>query len=164
MNCWPEDIHPTNDRDNTPGKTPLSLTDKTDKSPRPTSAVLLAVPDGVPPEWVQGVADLLVAQPHPAWKADAWKTLQDDALAFIRDWAAQAAKLGWDRLDLFGVLPVAPVARVDGIGLVPLLGGRPVVALSEDSAGIKTALTYRKHRSQPDGRRMVWELLDGGVA
>ena len=52
--------------------------------------------------------------------------------------------------------------RMDGMGLEPLLDGRPLVALAEDSAIIKTALggtlTYRRHRSPPTGRCLVWKL------
>ena len=125
-------------------------------------AVLLAVPEGVPVEWVQGVAHLLAAPPHPAWTDKGWRVLQADALAFIRDWASQAHGLGWKPLGLFGVHPTAPVARLDAKGLVLLLGGRPVVALTEDSAAIRTGaggtLTYRRHPRPPAGRCLVWDL------
>ncbi len=67
-----------------------------------TRAVLLAVPDGVPEEWVQGVADLMVMPPHPDWKDGDWQTLREDALRFLQEWAAQAHRLGWQALDLFG--------------------------------------------------------------
>jgi hypothetical protein len=125
-------------------------------------AVLLQVPDGVPAEWVQGVADLLAMPPHPDWLEAGWKVIQDDALGLLRDWAAQAHRLGWEAPALFGVHIDAPHARLDGMGLVPLLGGRPVVALTEDSAAIKAdsgvVLTFRRHRAWPPGRCLIWEL------
>ena len=125
-------------------------------------AVVLHAPKEVPEAWAQGVADLLVKPPHPAWTEEAWKALQDDALAFLQEWAAQAHGLGWNGLDLFGAHPTAPVARMDGKGLVLLLQGRPVVALTEDSAAIKTesggSLAFRKHPAPPAGRRLIWEL------
>ena len=156
------DVRSSHEEVQIPGKTLLSLTDKTDRSPRPTRAVLLAVPEGAPDEWVQGVADLLAAAPHPAWTDKTWKTLQDDALAFLQQWAGQAHRLGWDGLDLFAVHPSAPVARLDCMGLVPLLKGRPVVAFTKDDATIKAAsggaLTYRRHPCPPAGRCLVWEL------
>ena len=65
-------------------------------------------------------------------------------------------------MDLFGVHPTASVARMDAKGLVPLLMGRPVVALAGDSAAIRTgsggALTYRRHPCPPAGRCLVWDL------
>ncbi len=55
-----------------------------------------------------------------------------------------------------------PHARLDGMGLVPLLSGRPVVALTEDSAAIKAnsggTLTFRMRRAWPHGRCLIWEL------
>jgi hypothetical protein len=48
------------------------------------------------------------------------------------------------------------------MGLVPLLGGRPVIALTEDAVGIRAGSggtqTFRRHRSPPPGRCLVWEL------
>jgi hypothetical protein len=120
------------------------------------------VPDGVPADRVQGVVNLLAMPPHPDWSEPRWKTLQDDALAFLRAWAAQAHALGWESLDLFGIHAEAPHARLDCMGLVPLLGGRPVVALTEDSAALTAAsvgtLSFRRHRGWPPGRCLIWEL------
>ncbi len=128
---------------------------------RITRAVLLEVPDGVPEAWVQGVSDLMVMPPHADWKEGDWRTLQEDALRFIREWAGQARRLGWEALDLFGVHPTAPTARFVCMGLVPLLRGRAVLAITEDSAGIKAAsggsLTFRRCASPPAERCLVWE-------
>ena len=100
--------------------------------------------------------------PHPDLPEPRWNTLQDDALAFLRGWAAQAHAFGWEALDLFGVHAEAPRARLDGMGLVPLLDGRPVVALSEDSAAITArsgaTMTYRRKKAWPPGRCLTWEL------
>jgi len=129
---------------------------------RITRAVLLQAPDDVPADWVQGVADLLAMPAHPNWPEHGWKALREDALAFLKDWAAQAHRLGWEALDLFGVHAEAPHARLDGTGLVPLLGGHPVVALTEDSAAIGAnsggTLTFLRRRAWPPGRCLIWEL------
>ncbi len=128
-------------------------------------AVLLSVPDGVPEAWVQGVADLMVMPPHPAWTEDGWKTLQGDALRFIQGWAGQAHRLGWGSLDLFGTHRTAPTVRFDCMGLVPLLNGHPVFAITEDSAAIKAAssgtLTFRRRAVPPAEQCLIWELRDG---
>jgi hypothetical protein len=51
------------------------------------------------------------------------------------------------------------------MGLVPLLNGRPVLALTEDSAAIKTAsggsLTFRRRGAPPPERCLIWELWCG---
>ncbi len=141
---------------------PSSLPDLPDKSPLVRRVVLLAVPDGVPEEWVQGVADLMVMPPHPAWKDGDWHILQEDALRFLQKWPGQARRLGWEALDLFGVHPTAPTARFDCMGLVPLLKGRPMLALTDDSAAIKAAssgtLTFRRRAAPPVEWCLVWEL------
>ncbi len=125
-------------------------------------AVLLQAPDGVPESWVQGVSDLLAMHAHPDWPEPAWRVLREDALTFLPVWAAQAHALGWDSPDLFGVHAEAPHARLDGMGLVPLLGGRPVIALTEDSAAIGAVtggtLTFRRHKAPPLDRCLIWEL------
>lgn len=121
---------------------------------------LLQVPDGVPAEWAQGIADLLAMPPHPDWPEVRWKVLQDDALMILKAWAAQAHALGWTTLDLFSVHANAPRARLDGMGLVPLLDGRLVAAITADSAIISGrgghALVFHKPRCRPRGCVPLW--------
>ncbi len=59
-----------------------------------------------------------------------------------------------------------PTVRVDCMGLVPLLKGRPVVVITENSAAIRSVsggtLTFRGGGSvAPAERRLIWELRDG---
>jgi hypothetical protein len=60
-----------------------------------------------------------------------------DADLFLPIWGERAAALGWTTDDLFGLDPVAPMARYDGMGLLWLTRGCPVVALTTQSATIK---------------------------
>ncbi len=125
-------------------------------------AALISVPDGVPDAWAQGICDLLVMPPHPAWTDEGWKVLQQDALRFLQDWAAQAHRLGWDGLDLFGVHPTSPIARLDCRGLVPLLRGRSLLALTVTTAAIEAqpsaSLTYRRKAVRVVDQCPVWDL------
>ena len=57
-----------------------------------TNVVLLAVPDGVPAAWVQGVAYLLSMARPAAWPENQWKLLREDSFAFLRDHGANAAR------------------------------------------------------------------------
>lgn len=61
-----------------------------------------------------------------------------DATIFLRDWGHQAEALGWSAGELFGLDPVAPLSRYDIMGLVWMLDGQRVVALTADAAIIKT--------------------------
>jgi hypothetical protein len=84
-----------------------------------------------------------------------WEGALADGRVFLSAWGQQAEALGWTAADLFGLAPVpeqpAPafrrLARYDTTGLIWLLQGRPVVALTETEAAIQSAgavVMYRK--------------------
>jgi hypothetical protein len=87
-----------------------------------------------------------------------WQQTVADGRAFLSRWAEQAKALGWTTADLFGLSPVPErpaanyrrLSRYDLTGLLWLLKGRPVVALTATTAAIQTPsgaiLTYRRHR------------------
>jgi hypothetical protein len=88
---------------------------------------------------------------------DRWQQAVRDAQSFLAVWGEQADALGWTVTEIFGLHPVPdrPAAsyqrltRYDHTGLVWLLRGCPVVALTAETAAIQTKsggiLTYRKH-------------------
>jgi hypothetical protein len=90
-----------------------------------------------------------------------WRQLVDDALITADAWGGQAAALGWSTSDFFGVHPFALDARPDLLGLVPLLMGQRVVALTADTATIESKsgarLTYRRHQLG-GGVVPLWDL------
>ncbi len=124
--------------------------------------VLLAVPPGVPEAWVQGVADLLAMAQPASCPGAKWQTLREDAYRFLRDWAAQARELDWTALDQFGVHPEKPWVRFDCMGLVPLLNGAKVVALSNTGAVIEkpsgARLTFRRRADVPNEACLIWDI------
>jgi len=79
--------------------------------------------------------------------ADRWQLAVDDGRAFLARWGGQAEALGWTARDLFGLHtpPAKPhpsysrLSRYDEIGLIWLLCGRPVVALTAASAAIQSS-------------------------
>jgi hypothetical protein len=85
-----------------------------------------------------------------------WQQAIQDADSFLAIWGEQAHALGWTAHELFGLhaVPARPapnysrLARYDETGLIWLLQGRPVVALTEATAAVQSAtgrLVYRKH-------------------
>jgi hypothetical protein len=88
---------------------------------------------------------------------DRWRRCVEDGCRFLAAWAEQAEALGWTAKDLFGLHkpPASPhpsysrLSRYDETGLVWLLQGRDVAALSEATAAIQNptgAVTrYRRH-------------------
>lgn len=133
------------------------------ESGRPTNVVLLAVPPGVPEAWVQGVADLLAMSCPASCPPERWNVLCEDSYCVLRDHAARAHELGWVEYDLFGVHPERPWARFDCMGLVPLLNGAAVVALSDTEGTIEkpsgARVTFRRRGQVPDEACLLWELL-----
>jgi hypothetical protein len=68
---------------------------------------------------------------------DRWQEVISDAEIFLARWGSAAHSLGWTALDLFGVHSSAPAARFDVMGLLLLVQGGAVVALTADAATIR---------------------------
>ena len=91
--------------------------------------------------------------------ADRWQLAVDDGRRFLARWGDQAEALGWTARDLFGLhTPEKPhpsygrLSRYDETGLIWLLEGRPVVALTEATAAIQNptaAITVYRRFDKP---------------
>jgi hypothetical protein len=89
---------------------------------------------------------------------DRWRQAITDATAFATEWGGEAQTFGWTAAEVFGLHPVQKqpaancdrLARLDDIGVVWLLRGRPVVALTATEASYQcpsgAILTYRRER------------------
>jgi hypothetical protein len=93
-----------------------------------------------------------------------WATFIDDSGRFLASgWVDRAVALGWTALDLFGCDRIKPYARIDRMGLLWLLHGQDLLALSADAAAISTpaggSLTFRKISHHLPGRVLAWQLL-----
>jgi hypothetical protein len=92
-----------------------------------------------------------------------WRQVIEDGERFLAEWGDQAKALGWTSRDLFGLheVPATPhptyqrLSRYDCTGLVWLLQGCPVVALTEETAAIKmrtgSVTTYRWYNNPAYG-------------
>jgi hypothetical protein len=103
--------------------------------------------------------------PPRTYPEQAWQQLIVDAERFLDNWAAQAHRLGWPDWELFGCHRRAPWGRIQAMGLVLLLRGDAVAALTATEAAIHTRTfahqTYRRKRSDPlhpAERCLLWEL------
>ena len=79
----------------------------------------------------------LAAAPPKGVLNQRWACAVADAEDFLAAWGDQAEALGWRADELFGLDPVAPIARYDTMGLIWILQGCPVVALTDTSATIR---------------------------
>lgn len=129
----------------------VSRTGRSAASEAPRAGI--RAPGGVPAEWIRGVARL-PELPCPArFPAAKWPQVAVDAAAFLERWAAQAAAFGWPTWELFGCHRRAPWGRIQGMGLVLLLQGDEIAALTATEAVIRTPTgahqTYRRKSADP---------------
>lgn len=117
----------------------------------------------IPEEWIAGVDALWLARPPQEIPQDRWALALRDADRLLIDWGCTAVTLGWGTLDIFGVHPAYPLARLDGAGLAWLLQGAGIRSLSAQEAAIVTQRgayqTYR--RGSITGPAIpLWQLID----
>jgi hypothetical protein len=115
--------------------------------------------------WRRGVAQLSTMSLPPGYPERAWTQLLADADRFLDSWGIRAARLGWPAWELFGCHRHAPWGRIQGMGLVLLLRGDEVAALTATEAVIRTITgarqSYRRKPADPlhpAERCLVWEL------
>jgi hypothetical protein len=120
--------------------------------------------DGViPREWAEGFARLDPDRPPGDVRPQRWLRFVDDVGLFLDSpFCASAAALGWGPYDLFGCDRDRPFARIDHLGLLWLLDGAQVIALTADTATIKRSngsiLTYRRRAGREPSNVLTWEL------
>jgi hypothetical protein len=100
---------------------------------------------------------------------DLWRQAVDDGRPFLATWQDQATALGWIGADLFGLHepPSNPhpsynrLARYDCTGLVWLLRGFSVVAMTATTASIKTGtgiiIAYYRHNRSVIASMILFE-------
>jgi hypothetical protein len=113
-------------------------------------------------EWHAILAGLKRRGPAGWFSHEQWRGILFDAENFLTRWGSAAHLLGWTAIDLFGVHPVAPAARFDVMGLIPILNGAEVLALTSQTATMRrvssAVQTYR--RPEGGGAIVISQLLD----
>lgn len=101
-----------------------------------------------PAQWYAVLTALKAREPVEWLSTERWRFLISDTENFLQRWGSAAHSLGWTALDLFGVHPIAPAARFDVMGLLPIMNGGAVVNLTDDAATLRArtgaVLTYRR--------------------
>jgi hypothetical protein len=95
------------------------------------------------------VFGVLQLRPPALVDVSRWQQCVEDGKRFLAKWGEQAEALGWDSRDLFGLHrpPERPhpsysrLSRYDATGLIWLLQGRRVTALTADTAAIENPAT-----------------------
>ena len=116
----------------------------------------------VPRAWAEGYARLDPDRPPGDVPVKRWLRFVDDVGRFLDSpFCAVAAVLGWGPYDLFGCDRDRPFARINQAGLLWLLNGHKLIALSENKATIETRTGARQtYRRKPSGKRraLAWKL------
>jgi len=103
-------------------------------------------PDPHEPLFVQRMRELQRIKPDYV-EHEAWEQAVDDGFRFAVDWLSTAEDLGWTVDDLAG-LPAVPekphptyrrLSKYDDVGLIWCLRGRPVKAITANTAAIGTS-------------------------
>jgi hypothetical protein len=122
----------------------------------------------IPRDWADGLSRLEHNRPPADVPLSGWHQLIVDISVFVSEgWAARARALGWELHDLIGADPDRPFARIDRAGLLWLLNGNRLIALSENTATVETKSGARQtYRRKPHelGRVLAWELLSRQAA
>jgi hypothetical protein len=115
---------------------------------------IIELDDKIPREWGDGLARLRPDRALGDVPLKRWQRFVDDVGLFLDGrWAEKAAALGWGPLDLFGCDRDKPFARIDQAGLLWLLDGAKLLALTENTATIETRTgarqTWRRKPGEP---------------
>jgi len=123
------------------GMGPPHLEPEIDRAEREAIAIQLG---GVPEIYAPAFAGLQAHAPSEV-PLERWHQFVNDSGIFLDHWGREAERLGWRAEELFGLHPDAPTARYDRMGLLWILKGQRVVALTASKAKLSGALTlYRK--------------------
>ncbi|MGE5269138.1 MAG: hypothetical protein ACM3JG_05640 [Thiohalocapsa sp.] len=126
-------------------------------------AAIVEIDGAIPREWAEGFARLDPDRPPGDVPLRRWRQFIDDVGLFLDGpFCVVAAALGWGPFDLFGCDRNHPFARIDRAGLLWLVNGARLVALTETSAtmAFDTGAHQTWRRKQNDTWRVLaWDLV-----
>ena len=89
-------------------------------------------PSSAPKGWLDAYGAMRTMAIPEGFSSDRWRRV------FMGSWAAEAARLGWSDLDVFGCRATQPDRRFDCMGLVLLLDGCEIVGIDAQGADLST--------------------------
>jgi hypothetical protein len=126
-------------------------------------AAIVQYDGGAPRAWAEALARLDPANPPADVPLPRWQQFIDDCGRFLdQGWANRAEAFGWGPFELFGCDRERPLARYDHMGLLWILHGRKLVALTAATATIDTLTgslqTYPRRPIKTDRVILPWDL------
>jgi hypothetical protein len=146
-----------------PGTEPTFATLATLAGPEADPSLFTPAPRSGIEEWQRGVSQLDVQGPPKGVPQACWQKFVANAARFLAGpFAEQAVGLEWSGPDLFGCDRDRPFARIDQLGLLWFLDNGRLMALTANTATIKTSngsiLTYRRRPGNEPNKVLAWEL------
>jgi hypothetical protein len=114
---------------------------------------------GVPREWAEGYAMLCLIPTPPGVHPGRWHAVIKGMGHFIDQWAGKAHALGWSPAELFGLDPVAPLLRLDRLGVAFLMAGREVIAVTADEITVRQGRAVQRLPRRPTDAIVAWDAL-----
>jgi len=131
------------------------------KGDRRERAAVVEYDAGAPRAWAERFARLDPDRPPNDVPPRRWARFIDDIGQFVDSgFAVRAASLGWGPYDLFGCDRDRPFSRIDQAGLLWLLNGARLIAITSETAVIDAGGVRQVYRRAPTeaGRVLAWEL------
>jgi hypothetical protein len=119
------------------------------------------------PEVISGLDRLRACAPLRGFDGLRWKAIVQLAIDFAWRWDKRAQAHGWGVVELYGLHPRAPAARLSAMGAAFLLAVTPrwrALSIGESSILISTGAAERlrfSRQSDPESRP-AWELISPG--
>jgi hypothetical protein len=126
-------------------------------------AAIIEYDRAAPRRWAEALARLNPASPPSEVPARRWVQFIDDCGRFLDNgWGSRAEALSWGPFDLFGCDRDRPFARIDRAGLLWLINGSKVVALTTETATIETSAghrqTFQRRPTEIGSVVLAWDL------
>jgi hypothetical protein len=142
---------------------PHTLSAETSTEPEGERTGVAEFDGGAARQWAEALARLDPSKPPGDVPPRRWLRFIDDCGHFLDgSWAARAMELGWGPLDLFGCDRERPFSRIDRAGLLWLINGRKLIALTADSAALERPSggrqTYCRSPVEVGCVVLAWEL------
>jgi hypothetical protein len=107
---------------------------------------LAPIPTGLPQDWREGLAHLPRMVVPTGFSDERWSLGVWWARRLAHEHGPAAFVMGWDAVDLFGLHPIAPSCRYDGMGLTFLLRYGDQLTSLDDERALTQSLSGAMHR------------------
>ena len=130
-------------------------------------AAIIEYEANAPRDWAEALAQLDRTKPPAEITHDRWLLFLDDCGRFLDgNWANCASALGWGPLDLFGCDRRHPLRQLSRAGLLWLVDGGKLIAMSAELAVVERDGRERRKYARlgiRSGLVLAWQLVSPSI-